>query len=364
MDKLKAVYILLRDTFQQWNNDKASTWAAALAYYTIFSIGPLLLIAISIAGLVFGEQAAQGQITGRVEGIVGRDAAQVVQGLLQAANKRQEGIIGTTIGIVTLLLGASGFFGQLQTALNEMWKVEPPKRSVFQTIVSRGLTFVMVLGAGILVIALLAVSAAISAITAFFGQLLPGPLAGILLGVVDFVVSFGVITAIFAAIYRVLPDTTVDWRDVWLGAAFTALLFVIGKVALGIYLGRASVGSAFGAAGSLVVLLVWIYYSAQIFLFGAEFTQVFSNKYGPKQVPAEHPKQPEAARDIAEQVGPPEARGKAQERSAGGGPHDMMGDQPRPRQGRPSPLKAGLLQVGLVLGAVAAGFGALRGGRG
>jgi membrane protein len=358
------VYILFRDTFQQWNSDKASTWAAALAYYTIFSIGPLLLIAISIAGLVFGEQAAQGQITGRVEGIVGRDAAQVVQGLLQAANKRQEGIIGTTIGIVTLLLGASGFFGQLQTALNEMWKVEPPKRSVFQTIVSRGLTFVMVLGAGILVIALLAVSAAISAITAFFGQLLPGPLAGILLGVVDFVVSFGVITAIFAAIYRVLPDTTVDWRDVWLGAAFTALLFVIGKVALGIYLGRASVGSAFGAAGSLVVLLVWIYYSAQIFLFGAEFTQVFSNKYGPKQVPAEHPKQPEAARDIAEQEGPPEARGKAQERPAGGGPHDMMGDQPQPRQGRPSPLKAGLLQVGLVLGAVAAGFGALRGGRG
>lgn len=379
MGKAKEAFVLFKDTFDEWNGDHASTWAAALAYYTIFSIGPLLLIAISIAGLVFGQQAAEGQITDKINGIVGSDAARVVQGLLQAANKRQEGIIGTTIGIVTLLLGASGFFGQLQTALNEMWEIKPPKRSIIQTLLARGLTFLMVLGAGVLLIALLAASTAISAVTAYFGQMLPGPAAGILLGLVDFVVSFIVITAVFAAIYRILPDTTINWRDVWLGAAFTALLFVIGKIALGVYLGRASVGSAFGAAGSLVVLLVWIYYSAQIFLFGAEFTQVFSNKYGPKTVPTDNASA-DAVRDIAEQGGPPQARGKGQAerkqaaREATGGPQpqhdDGRGDRIREKQVatwsggpsyRPSFVRSVIMRISVVVGVIAAAIDLLRG---
>lgn len=376
MSRLRELFALLRDTFREWSEDKASTWAAAIAYYTIFSIGPLLLIAVSIAGLAFGQGAAQGQIAGRLEGALGREAAQVVQGLLQAANRPREGIIGTAVGFGTLLLGASGLFGQLQSALNSMWEVEPPKRGIFGTVAARGLGLIMVLGSGLLLLALLVASAAISAVATFFSDVLPGPLAGMLLQAVDFVVSFAVITLVFAAIYRFLPDTTVAWRNVWLGAAFTALLFVIGKVALGIYLGSAGVGSAFGAAGSLVLLLVWIYYSAQIFLFGAEFTQVYSNKYGPRRVPAEHAAQPEAGRDIAEQGGPPEEKGRArpereraaaQEVPAGGGRRGDRGEEGRGavRPGGPAHRQSfvrGVIARGsLALGVVAAAAGILRG---
>jgi membrane protein len=278
----RAIFNLLRDTFEEWNRDRASTQAAALAYYAIFSIGPLLLIAVSVAGLVFGRRAAEGQIVGEIQGWVGPQIAQVIQGMLQATDRPREGVIGTVIGIVTLLLGAAGLFGQLQGTLNAIWKVKPPSRGLRGMIWNRVLPFLMVVGMGVLLVALLAASAVVAAITSYFSGLLPGAAAGTLPQVADFVISFAVITLVFAAIYRVLPDTTIDWRDVWLGAAFTALLFTIGKVALGIYLGTAGVGSTFGAAGSLVVLLVWIYYSAQIFLFGAEFTQVYACRYGPK----------------------------------------------------------------------------------
>ncbi len=284
----RAVFNVLKDTYSEWSRHNASTLAAALAYYAIFSIGPLLLITISIAGLVYGEKAAQGQIAGQVQGIVGPQAAQVVQSLLQAANKRESGIIGTVIGVATLLLGAAGLFGQLQSSLNVVWGVRGRSTGIRNMAKQRALTFLMVLGMGVLLLLLLAMGTALAAIAAFFGSMLPAGLGGFLPQTVDFLVSFAVITVLFAAIFRFLPDTTVAWRDVWLGALFTALLFTLGKLGLSFYLGRASIGSAFGAAGSLVVLLVWIYYSAQIFLFGAEFTQVYANKYGPRAVPREN----------------------------------------------------------------------------
>ena len=284
----RAVFNVLKDTYSEWSRHNASTLAAALAYYAIFSIGPLLLITISIAGLVYGEKAAQGQIAGQVQGIVGPQAAQVVQDLLQAANKRESGIIGTVIGVATLLLGAAGLFGQLQSSLNVVWGVRGRSTGIRGMAKQRALTFLMVLGMGVLLLLLLAMGTALAAIAAFFGSMLPAGLGGFLPQTVDFLVSFAVITVLFAAIFRFLPDTTVAWRDVWLGALFTALLFTLGKLGLSFYLSRASIGSAFGAAGSLVVLLVWIYYSAQIFLFGAEFTQVYANKYGPRAVPREN----------------------------------------------------------------------------
>ncbi len=284
----RAVFNVLKDTYSEWSRHNASTLAAALAYYAIFSIGPLLLITISIAGLVYGQKAAQGQIVGQIQGVVGPQAADVIQGLLQAANRRESGIIGTVIGVVTLLLGAAGLFGQLQSSLNVVWGVKARSSGIRGMARQRALTFLMVLGMGILLLLLLVVGTALAAIVAFFGSLLPANLGGFLLQTVDFVVSFAVITLVFAAIFRVLPDTTVAWRDVWLGAVFTALLFTVGKLGLSFYLGRASVGSTFGAAGSLVVLLVWIYYSAQIFFFGAEFTQVYANRYGPGHAPAEN----------------------------------------------------------------------------
>lgn len=339
MGKLVQAFVLLRDTFKAWGEDNASTWAAALAYYAMFSVGPLLLIAVSIAGLVFGQDAAQGQLVGRIEGYVGHDAAQAVQGLLQAANKRESGIVGTLIGIGTLLLGAAGFFGQLQTSLNAMWKAQPPNRGFLEMVRARALTFLMVLGVGLLMLLLLAVTAAIQAVAAFFGQLLPGPFSAVLLQVVDFAISFGVMTFIFAALFRILPDTDIAWKDVWVGAAFTALLFVIGKIALGIYLGRASPGSAFGAAGSLVVLLVWIYYSAEIFLFGAEFTQVFSNRYGPRGVRDKNARQPSAPIEVAERGAPREAAGI---------------------DGR-SPLRNAIVQLSVVAGLAATAVGIVRG---
>ena len=374
MGKLKEAFVLLRDTLSEWNADHASTWAAALAYYTIFSIGPLLLIAISIAGLALGQAAAQGEIVGMIEGVVGQDGAQVIQGLLEAANKPREGVTGTVIGIATLLVGAAGFFGQLQRALNEIWEVAAPKRGLLGTVIARSLPFLMVLAAGVLLLALLVASTTISAVVSYFGQLLPAPFSAWLLLAVDFLVSVTVITVVFAGIYRFLPDTTIAWKDVWMGAAFTSILFTIGKIALGFYLGQASPGSAFGAAGSLVVLLVWIYYSAQIFLFGAEFTQVFANKYGPRSVPSENAEQPEAARDIAAHGGPPEAKGKGKpEVGSAAGAELSGGDQAGGRREkqitawpggpsyRPSLVRAVIMQLSVVVGVAAAAIGILRG---
>lgn len=277
--KLQDIFGLLKETFNEWNEDKASRLAAALAYYTIFSLAPLLVIVIAIAGAVFGEEAARNQIVGQIQGLVGQQGAEAVQAMILNASKPGSGLIASIVGVVALLFGASGLFGQLQDALNTIWEVTPkPDRGLKGIIQDRFFSFTMVLGTGFLLLVSLVLSAALAAFGNYFGHLMPGMAE--LWQFVNFAVSFGVITLLFALIYRVLPDAKVAWGDVWIGAAVTALLFTIGRLLIGLYLGSSAIGSAYGAAGSLVVVLVWVYYSAQILLFGAEFTQVYATRYG------------------------------------------------------------------------------------
>ena len=286
MSRLKTIFDLLKETFTEWNEDKVPRLAAALAYYTAFSIAPLLIIVIAIAGLAFGQDAAQGEIVNTIRQEVGLEAAEVIETMLANTSNETTGIIATIIGVVTIILGAIGFFAQLEDALNTIWSVEPkPGQGIMKMIKDRLLSFTMVLGIGFLLLVSLLVSALLSSLNSFIEGLLPQ--AQLITQLINFAISFGVITLLFAMIYKVLPDVEITWRDVWVGAAITALLFTIGKFALGLYLGNSSVGSTYGAAGSFVVLLVWIYYSAQILLFGAEFTQVYARRYGSRIRPAE-----------------------------------------------------------------------------
>lgn len=286
--KLKTITKLIKDTFTEWNEDKVPLWAAALAYYTIFSLAPLLLIVISIAGFFFGDEAARGQIVGQIQGLIGRDGAEAVQGMIQNASRPGSGgTIATVVGIVTLLFGASGVFGQLQDALNTIWEVKPkPGQNVRSFVQSRFLSFAMVLVIGFLLLVSLVLSAVLSGISSFFGRMVPD---FVVVGqVLNFALSFGVITLLFASIYKFLPDVRMPWKDLWVGAATTALLFTIGKFLIGLYLGSSSVASTYGAAGSLVVLLLWVFYSAQILLLGAEFTQVYARHRGNPLEPSKH----------------------------------------------------------------------------
>jgi membrane protein len=276
---LKTIAALLKETAKEWSEDKAPRLAAALAYYTVFSLAPLLVIVIAIAGAAFGRSAAQNQITAQVEALMGAQGAEFITSLIEGMSEPKAGIIATTIGVITLLLGAAGVFGQLRDALNTVWEVQPAAgpggvRGILYLIQRNFLSFSMVLGTGFVLLVSLIVSAAIEALNQFAAGIVPG--LGPVWQLVNVVVSLAVFALLFALIFRVLPDVHIPWRDVWLGAALTSLLFNIGKYLIGLYLGRSSIGSAFGAAGALVILLVWIYYSAQIFLFGAEFTHVYS----------------------------------------------------------------------------------------
>jgi len=282
----RAILDLLKETYRDWSEDKASRLAASLAYYTAFSVAPLLLIAIAVSGLVFGREAAQGQISAQLQGMLGSSAAEAIETSIANSQNTGASTLSTIIGLVTLLWSASSLFGQLQEALNTIWEVAPdPNAGMLATIKRRFLSMTMVLGIAFVLLVSLVVSAGVAAVGQFFGNILPG--GAVLWQAVNFILSFVVITALFAAIYKVLPDVTIQWSDVWVGAAVTALLFTVGKLLLGLYLGHASVGSTFGAAGSLLVFLVWVYYSAQILFFGAEFTQVYSRKYGSRIVPSE-----------------------------------------------------------------------------
>lgn len=286
--RLRGVFRLLKETVTEWQEDKVPLLAAALSYYTVFSLAPLLLIAISIAGAVFGEEAARGEVVRQIQGLVGRDGAEAVQAMIQNAQKPESGgAIATVIGIVTLVLGASGVFGQLQDALNTIWEVKPnPKAGWKSFLQSRFLSFGMVLVVGFLLLVSLMLSAGLTAVGTFFGNVLPGSVA---VGqVLNFVISFAVVTVLFASIYKVLPDVEVPWKNLWVGSAITALLFNFGKYLIGLYLGNSSIGSTYGAAGSLVVVLVWVFYSAQILLIGAEFTQVYSKYRGTPLRPSKH----------------------------------------------------------------------------
>ena len=283
----KVLFSLLKETFQEWQDDKSSRLAAALAYYTVFSLAPLLIIAIAIAGAIFGEEAAQGELVGQMQGLVGDSGAEVIQGAIQNANKPDTGNIASIISIVVLLFGASGVFAQLQDALNTVWEVESdPKLGIWGFIRKRMLSFGAVFGIGFLLLVFLVVSAILTGLSNYMSDLIPG--IDLLWRLLDLMISFVVITFLFALMYKYLPDVKIKWSDVWIGAALTSVLFAIGKYALGLYLGRSSFGSVYGAAGSLMVLLAWIYYAAQILFFGAEFTQVYARRYGSQIVPDEH----------------------------------------------------------------------------
>jgi membrane protein len=286
--RLKTIFTLLKETVDEWNKDKASRLAAALAYYTVFSLSPLLIIAIAIAGAIFGEEAARGEIVGQIQGLIGKDGAKFVQTAIESAAKPQQGGgFASAISVVVLLFGASGVFVELQDALNTIWEVKPnPKAGAGGFIRTRFLSFSMVLGIGFLLLVSLILSAGLSGVVAYLGQLFP--VIASLLQVANFVLGFIVTTVLFGLIYKFLPDVKITWSDVLIGAAITSLLFSIGRYALGLYLGNSSFGSTYGAAGSLVIILAWVYYAAQILFFGAEFTQVYARRYGSQIVPTKN----------------------------------------------------------------------------
>jgi membrane protein len=285
--KVGQVAAILKETMQDWSADNAMRRAAALAFYTVLSMAPLLVLAVSIAGLVYGQEAAKGEIAAQISGVVGPQAGQAIQTILSHAREPGDGFLSSIVGGLVLLFGASGVFGELQASLNEIWRVAPkPGRGFWGVVQQRFFSFAMVLGVAFLLLVSLVLSAMIEALGAYFSHVLPGGVA--LWEVVNFVFSLGVISCLFALIFKVVPDAEIGWRDVWMGALVTALLFTVGKWALGVYLGRASVASPYGAAGSVVVLVIWVYYAAQILLMGAEFTQVFARHLGHRIAPSPH----------------------------------------------------------------------------
>lgn len=287
---------VVKTTARDWVDDDAATLAAALAYYALLSLAPLLVISVGVAGWFLGPEAARGQVAGQLGGIVGGEAAQGIQAVVASADEPKRGIIGAVVGVVTLFVGASGVFGQLQTSLDTIWEVKPkPDRGLLGQVKDRFFSFSMVLGVAFLLLVSLVLSAALSSFGTFLADTLPG--GAVLWQVINFALSFGIVTVLFALIFKVIPDAKVGWRDVWLGAAVTALLFAIGKQLLGLYLGKAAVGSAYGAAGSIVALVVWVYYAAQILFVGAEFTQAHARQQGAGIVPTEN------ARKIDESAG-------------------------------------------------------------
>lgn len=273
---------LLKETFAEFSKDNCTRLAASLAYYTIFSLAPLLVIAIAIVALYLGQKGATEQIAYQIKGLVGDAGAVTIQSMVESANQPKKGLMAVVIGLITLLFGASGAFGELKSALNAVWEVKPVATSgIWGFVKDRFLSFSMVLGVGFLLLVSLLLSAALAALGKTFGGMMPG--WTILAEGLNFALSIGVITVLFAMIFKVLPDVSIAWSDVWHGAFATAVLFTVGKFGLGLYLGRGSVGSSYGAAGSLIVVLLWVYYSSIIMLLGAEFTQVYSRRHGEKQ---------------------------------------------------------------------------------
>ena len=286
---LKRVWPVLKKAAADWIRDRAPRLGAALAYYTIFSMVPLLIVIIAIIGLVFGQEAAQSAIMDQISNLIGPQSAAAIKDMIQRADQPSTGIIGTIIATVTLLMGAAGFFGQLKDALNTVWGIEPKAgRGIWGFVKDNFLSFATLLGTAFLLLVSLLLSTALAAIGKWFGQLLPLP--EVVLQTFNLLLSLVVITGLFALIFKVLPDAHIAWRDVWVGAALTSVLFTIGKFAIELYLGKSNVGSSYGAAGSLVLILVWVYYSVQILLYGAEFTQVYANLMGQKIQPTEEAK--------------------------------------------------------------------------
>ena len=278
--KPKSLWKLLKTIVIKWLDDDPFQSAAALSYYTLFSLAPLLIISIAVAGFVFGHEAAHNQIVTTLKGLVGRESAEAVQAMIQSASNRPEsGMLSSLIGGIVLLFGAGGVVGQLQTSLNAISGVKAQSDSgVHEFIRRRFISFAMVLAVGFLLLVSLTISALISGAAQFMGGLIGE--AALIAHVLDILLSFGFITLLFATIYKLLPDVEIQWNDVLTGAAMTSVLFTIGKSLIGLYLGSSAITSIYGAAGSIITVLLWVYYSALIFLLGAEFTQVYAGMYG------------------------------------------------------------------------------------
>ena len=277
--RLREVWTVIKEAAKGWMEDNATRLSAALAFYTILSIAPLLVIVTAIVGWVFGSDTATHQLEDQMRGLVGQAGADVARTAVEHASKPSSGILATVIGIGTLLFGASGVFGELQGALNTVWDVKPkPGRGIWGTIQSRFLSFGMVLVIGFLLLVSLVVTTALQAVGTYMDGLMPG--VPTLLMVANFVVTFAVVTVLFALVFKFLPDAVISWKDVWFGALVTAGLFTLGKYLIGLYLTQAAPGSAFGAAGSVVAFVIWVYYSGLIVLFGAELTEVTAQHAG------------------------------------------------------------------------------------
>jgi len=280
---VKDLWELVKAAASGWVDDYAQSMGAALAYYTMFSIAPLLLIVISIAGLVFGDQAARGEIFSQLEGMLGGPGALAVQGLLESVRKPTQSVPATIFGGAMLLIGATSVFGELQDALDRIWRApaRPGQSGFWRLIRARLLSFGMILGIGFLLMVSLLASAALAALSKWWGPMFSG--WATMASIIELGLSFLVITVVFAMIYKIIPRVHIDWKDVWVGATATSLLFTIGKFLIGVYIGRSGIASGFGAAASLIVVLVWVYYSAQIFLLGAEFTWAYAHRFGSRK---------------------------------------------------------------------------------
>jgi len=285
--RIREITDLAYQTYNEWSEDTAPRLSAALAFYTIFSLAPVLMILMAVLGFVFGQEAAEGRLVGVLGQYVGPQSAEALQGVIAASARKSTGIWSTIIGIVMMLVGATGVFAELQSSINTIWGVTPrPDRGYLSLLYDRFSSFLMILGVGLVLLLSVAASAAITFASQFFGDALPGGEA--LWSAGNVVASVAILTLAFALLFKYVPDVQIAWSDVWIGALATAVLFTIGKALIGWYLGSSTIASTYGAAGSIILFLVWIYYSALIMFFGAEFTQVYANKFGSRVRAAPH----------------------------------------------------------------------------
>jgi membrane protein len=285
---LKDVFTLFKETFQEWNAKEPFELSAVVAYYAIFSLPGLLIIVIAIAGFFFGEEAVKGEVAGQISKMLGKEAANGVQEMIVNSYKSNSSVMATIIGIGTLLFGATGVFFQLQKSLNKLWNVKAdPKAGVKKLLLDRATSFGIILAIGFLMMISLLLTTVLSVLSDWISHILPDFMLYLFV-VLNFVVSFGIITVLFALIFKVLPDIKIPWKPVWIGSIITAFFFEIGRFALGIYFSKAEPGSTYGAAGSVILILLWVSYTCMILFFGAEFTQVYSRRSGLKIEPADN----------------------------------------------------------------------------
>jgi membrane protein len=280
MTSLRSFFKLLKLTYQSWSEREPFNNSVIIAYYTIFSLPGLLVIIINLAGSIFGTEAVTNQISTQISGMVGKDTANDIESMIADVSNNDGTVLSTILSIATLLFGATGVFYQLQQVLNRMWEVKPkPKGKIWKLVKDRIFSFGLILVVGFLLLVSLVLSAALSAMSNWATGLISESLT-IVFTIIDFIVSIGIITLLFASIFKFLPDAKIRWRDVWVGAFLTAILFVIAKFALGLYFGNADPGSAYGAAGTVILIMLWVSYAGLLLLFGAEFTQTYANAHG------------------------------------------------------------------------------------